>query len=364
MQNISKKAESLVSKIRPRHFIIAFFALGVAFLMLWSVSRIKTVTIDIDGEKTVLTTAIADPYEIMETLEIQLEPEDRLTITGFENSGFFGTIGENEAEIRIQSAVDVEIVADKLTYHVTLAQGDTVGDALDMTGLEVREHDILSTDKEKTAEEGDNIKITRVDYITTTEEETIPREKTYRGTSLIKDGRTVLLSYGKNGTLLKTYQQKVVDGVYQERELISSEVIKKATNDLYVVGDGSAISPLDYGFEIVDGVPTNYVKVFENVRATGYYAPYGAGTATGRLAQVGYVAVDPKIIPYGTKMWIVAHGNTGFVYGYALAADTGGAMLSGKNFVDLYYETYYECVLNGLRRVDVYILEEPPKKDK
>ena len=27
--------------------------------------------------------------------------------------------------------------------------------------------------------------------------------------------------------------------------------------------------------------------------------------------------------------------------------------------VDLYYETYYECVLNGLRRVDVYILETP-----
>ena len=72
---------------------------------------------------------------------------------------------------------------------------------------------------------------------------------------------------------------------------------------------------------------------------------------------MGYVAVDPKIIPYGTKLWIVAHGNTGFVYGYALAADTGGAMLSGKNFVDLYYDTYYECVLNGLRYVDVYVLE-------
>lgn len=359
MQNQLKKAESLVSQIRPRHFIVAFFALGVAFLMLWSASRIKTVTVDIDGEKTVLTTAIADPYEIMESLEIEVEPEDKLTITGFENGGFFGNLGENEAEIRIQSAVNLEIVADELKYHVTVAEGDTVADALDLSGLEVREHDILSVDENKAVEEGDNIKLTRVDYIITTEEETIPREKTYRGTSLISDGRTVLLSYGKNGIRLKTYQQKVVDGVYEERVLVSEEILKKATNDLYVIGNGSVISPLDYGFEIVNGIPTNYIKVFENVRATGYYAPYGAGTATGRLAQVGYVAVDPKIIPYGTKMWIVAHGNTGFVYGYALAADTGGAMLSGKNFVDLYYETYYECVLNGLRYVDVYILEEP-----
>lgn len=167
----------------------------------------------------------------------------------------------------------------------------------------------------------------------------------------------MLLSYGKNGTLLKTYEQKIVDGVMEDKVLVSEDVIKKATDDKYVVGDGSVISPLDYGYNIVNGVPSSYTKVYENVRATGYYAPPGAGTATGRLAQVGYVAVDPKIVPYGTKMWIVAHGNTGFVYGYALAADTGGAMLSGKNFVDLYYDTYYECVLNGLRYVDVYILE-------
>ena len=360
MQTFTAGAKSLASKIRPRHFLIAFFVILVAFVLLWSASRIKTVTVDFDGNKTVLTTAEPNPWDIIDKLGIQLEQEDSVTFTGFK-SGFFGDITQRTAEIKIQSAVDLEIVADKLTYHVTLAKGETVSDALDIAGLEVREHDILSVDEEKTAEEGEEITLTRVDYIITTEEETIQRGKTYRGTSLIKNNKTVLLSYGKNGTLVNTYSQKVVDGIYMERELVSSEVTKKATDDLYVVGDGSVISPLDYGFEIVDGIPVNYEKVFTNVRATGYYAPYGAGTATGRLAQVGYVAVDPKIVPYGTKMWIVAHGNTGFVYGYALAADTGGAMLSGKNFVDLYYETYYECVLNGLRRVDVYILETPKK---
>ncbi len=358
MQKILTKAEVLVSKLRPRHLIVAFFALFLAFVMLWSASRIKSVTVDIDGEKQTVVTALADPYRVLEELEVEIEPEDRVTITGFGKGGFFGELGQNEAEIKIQSAVNVEISADQLKFHVTVAEGDTVSDALEISGLEVREHDILSAEETEKLDEGDNIKITRVDYIITTEEETIPRGETVRGTSLFSGGK-VILSYGKNGTLLKTYEQKVVDGVYHEKELVSEEVIKKATNDVYVRGDGSAISPLDYGFEIVNGVPTTYEKVYTNVRATGYYAPYGAGTATGRLAQVGYVAVDPKIIPYGTKMWIVAHGNTGFVYGYALAADTGGAMLSGKNFVDLYYETYYECVLNGLRRVDVYILETP-----
>ncbi|MBQ8787922.1 MAG: G5 domain-containing protein [Oscillospiraceae bacterium] len=362
MQKILSKAEVIIGRLKPRHLLAAFFILLLAFVMLWSASRIKKVTVDIDGEIITKTTALADPYRVLEELEVEIEPEDIVTITGFGDGGFFGELGQNHAEIRIQRAVNIEIVADKLTYHVTAAEGDTVSDVLEISGLEVREHDFLNIDESKKVEEGDDIKLTRVDYIITTEEESVPRDKTYRGTSLISGGKTVLLSYGKNGTRLKTYEQKVVDGVYGERVLVSDEITKKATNDLYVVGDGSVISPLDYGFEIVNGVPTTYEKVHTNVRATGYYAPYGAGTATGRLAQVGYVAVDPKIVPYGTKMWIVAHGNTGFVYGYALAADTGGAMLSGKNFVDLYYETYYECVLNGLRYVDVYILETP--KDK
>ncbi len=359
MQKILSKAEVLVSKLRPRHLIIAIFVLLLVFIMLWSASRIKNVTVDIDGEKQTVVTALADPYRVLEELEIELEPEDRVIITGFGKGGFFGELGQNEAEIKIQRAVNVEVSADSLKYHVTVAEGDTVSDVLELSGLEIREHDFLNVDENKKVDEGDDIKLTRVDYIITTEEETVQRGETIRGTSLLSTSRPVIISYGKNGTKLKTFEQKVVDGVYHEKELVSEEIIKKPINDIYLVGDGSAISPLDYGFEIVDGVPTTYEKVFSNVRATGYYAPYGAGTATGRLAQVGYVAVDPKIIPYGTKMWIVAHGNTGFVYGYALAADTGGAMLSGKNFVDLYYETYYECVLNGLRRVDVYILETP-----
>ncbi len=359
MQKILSKAEGLVSHLKLRHLIVAIFALLVLFLMLWSASRIKTVTVDIDGEKTVFTTAISNPYDIMEKYGIEPGPDDKLTIKGFEDTGFFGTLGKNEAEIRIQSAVEVEIAADELRYHVTASEGDTVRDVLEISGLELREHDFLNVEEGKTVSEGENIKLTRVDYIITTEEETIQRGTTVRGTSLLKSNKQVLLSYGKNGTMLKTYEQKVVDGVYQEKVLVSEEVIKRATDDIYVIGDGSPVSPLDYGFEIVNNVPTTYEKVYENVRATGYYAPYGAGTASGRRAQMGYVAVDPKIIPYGTKMWIVAHGNTGFVYGYALAADTGGAMLSGKNFVDLYYDTYYECVLNGLRRVDVYILETP-----
>lgn len=357
MQRFFAGALRAVSVLKSRGFAVAVFSAAAAFLLCWVPSRVKTVKVDWDGMVTTVHTAVCDPAEILRRLNINPGRDDVITCSGFENGGFFGDYGETNAEINIRSAFDIEIEADKLRYHVLAAEGDTVADALYASGLEVRGTDYISAAAEKTVEPEDVIKITRVDYIMTTEEETIPRGKTYRGTSLISGGKTVLLSYGKNGTLLKTYEQKIVDGVMEDMTLVSEDVIKKASDDTYIVGDGSVISPLDYGYTITDGVPSSYTKVYENVRATGYYAPAGSGTATGRLAQVGYVAVNPKVIPYGTKLWIVAHGNTGFVYGYALAADTGGAMLSGKNFVDLYYNTYYECVLNGLRYVDVYVLE-------
>lgn len=66
------------------------------------------------------------------------------------------------------------------------------------------------------------------------------------------------------------------------------------------------------------------------------------------------MAVNPNIIPYGTKMYIVSED--GFVYGYATAIDTGGALMDGSAIVDVYYPTYDDCVVFGRRNVYVYIL--------
>lgn len=68
----------------------------------------------------------------------------------------------------------------------------------------------------------------------------------------------------------------------------------------------------------------------------------------------GRVAVDPRVIPLGTRMYIeTADGS--LIYGYAVAADTGGAIKG--NIVDLYFNTYQECVNFGRRAVKVYILD-------
>lgn len=357
MQKIISDIKEYASLHRRKMIALSVLVLIIAFIAIWVPSRVRTVKIIYNGVSNIIKTSSLDAYNMIEEQGITLEPDDSVTFTGFDRYGFFGDYGKNVCVIDIESTFDVNIEADNFLYHVTMSNGDTVSDALESSGLELRSNDFVDKNANDLLSAGNCIKLTRVDYYTVTDEEKIDRGETYRGTSLFNNGRTSIISYGKDGKMLKTYQQKIVDGVETELTLLSEEVIKNPVNDIYLIGDGSPCSPLDYGYNIINNVPSSYKKVYSNVRATGYYAPKGSGTASGRRAQMGYVAVNPKEIPYGTKLWIVGHGNSKFVYGYALAADTGGAMLKGKNFVDLYYDTYYECVLNGVKHVDVYVLE-------
>ena len=105
---------------------------------------------------------------------------------------------------------------------------------------------------------------------------------------------------------------------------------------------------------LADGTTLNFSGV-RSMTATAYTAGHGGAdytTATGTFVKVGTVAVDKSVIPLGTRMYIVAADGS-VVYGTAVAEDTG---VRG-NIVDLYYDTYEQCINFGRRTCNVYILE-------
>lgn len=91
----------------------------------------------------------------------------------------------------------------------------------------------------------------------------------------------------------------------------------------------------------------NYVRSM-NIETTAY-THTGNPTASGVMPKRGMVAVDPSIIPMGTKMYIEG-------YGYAVAEDTGG-LIQG-NILDLFMDTEQECVEWGRKTVKIYIIKE------
>lgn len=102
-----------------------------------------------------------------------------------------------------------------------------------------------------------------------------------------------------------------------------------------------------------NGVPVSYKKVLRG-NASAYSGD--GSTATGTVPVPGSIAVNPKIIPYGTKMWIVSADGK-YTYGYAVAEDTGGFVnWSNAPIADLFFNSESACNAFGRRDIIIYIL--------
>lgn len=101
-----------------------------------------------------------------------------------------------------------------------------------------------------------------------------------------------------------------------------------------------------------DGEVLTYTSTM-SVEATAYTG--GGITATGTSARYGAIAVDPTVIPYGTKMYIVSDDGK-WIYGVATAEDCGGAIKG--HIIDLYFDDYSTCIQFGRRNCTIYILDD------
>lgn len=88
------------------------------------------------------------------------------------------------------------------------------------------------------------------------------------------------------------------------------------------------------------------------VEATAYSG--GGKTAMGTAAGEGTVAVDPDVIPLGSRLYITAEDGSSWVYGYAVAEDTGGSIQGER--VDLFFWSESDCRAFGRRTAKVYVL--------
>ena len=177
-------------------------------------------------------------------------------------------------------------------------------------------------------------------YRNETETQSVDFETVKKNSKDVDLGKTKVQTEGKQGEALVTKKCKYVDG----KKVSSKTVDTKISNVSNPVGT----------FTDMNGNTVAYSSVVTG-SGTAYTAPAGSLTATGVTAYHGGVAVNPNIIPYGSKLYIVSTDGS-FVYGYATAVDTGGALMSGTAIVDCFYNTYDECVSFGRRNVNVYIV--------
>lgn len=318
---------------------------------IFGVSYLNNVIYIVDGDNTTVTvTTERDPMEILESEEIVTTENDLITYT----SPTEDTVGE----VVIQRGYPVMLTADgETTSHNWL--GGTVEELLETADLELGTHDKLTHDLTATLEPYEEVEVTRVAYRSYDVSVALPKTVVEKHTSLIRKGTTRVIAAGSDGLRVDSYDEILENGEVVETILASSTIKKEPIEELMLVGDGSAISDFDFSDQYpldTNGVPISYKEVYRNQRATGYWRAGRPWGASGQHCQPGTVAIRAAEIPYGTKMYIRTPDG-GFIYGYAVANDTGTGLMERKIDVDLFYATYEESRLNSVRWVDIYILE-------
>lgn len=329
------------------NMIICVAVLGCMSFMTFNLLNVVTVQ-DATSSKTVVT--LFDDQDKLLSLA-GYAPDD-------DNQVLYTTFPDRYTNITITDSFEVPITVDGTTVTARLHSG-TVQDCLANAGVMLGEHDYTEPSLNTPVAEGDSIRVFRVEYIDNVYEEAIPYGTDYRANSLIFrfKKRQYVLREGVEGLNLVTYRERYVDGEKESALVTKVETVRQPVNQLVLKYAHEAISPLPApaGVEIVNNVPTRYKQVIQNTPATGYYSARGKG-ASGLGLFYGSVAVNPNIIPYGSKLYITSPDGE-FIYGFAIATDTGTALMQGIIGVDLFYETYKESSLNWKNNVNIYIIE-------
>lgn len=413
MVDSTKKLEAFTKHLRTRLIAAILLAVMCAGTVFAATSASYTVTVIEDGKESSVVTTRKEPEEILAQADIVLTAADKADYSKFEygkNSTITvyrshtvsvtdgngkvtsltlaGTVadaankagivlGENQIlnyasdaplqegmKIGVLRKANITVKADgkEQTQELTVA---TVADALDAMNIVLGPDDETKPSYDEHILGDTVITVYRVTYKDRTTNEAVPYGTETQKSSTMFTHESVITREGVNGERKVTYRDKYVDGVLAESEETASEMITEPVNQIKKVGTKKFYANIKLatnkpisGFKTPDwmkfdenGLPTNYKSIIEG-KAAAYTG--GTSTSTGKKPQPGYIAVNPKQIPYGTEMYIVSLDGK-YIYGYCIAADTGGFVQRKTFTVDLYMNTLEECYQWGARQVRIYI---------
>lgn len=309
------------------------------------------------------TTAFCTVGAALDELGITLGAKDKIDFQPEDNL-------PNGTEIKVYRGKTVTVIdGDKETEFVSYA--GTVEGALRAADIEIRHHDIVTPERNTKLSDGLSITVTRTSIKDVVEDCVVPYETEKVETDELPVGETQVKVEGVDGLKKITYEEIYVEDMLYGRSIAGEEMVAEPVTEVIMVGVRpktmyekaweSRLPPRQSDYELATAENT-FVDMYGNEIAyksvmngncTAYSIP-GGTCSTGIPAQVGVVAVNPNIIPYGTKMYITSDD---VVYGYCIAGDTGGFISHGQVLVDLYYDTEAECRTFGIRDMTIYILD-------
>ncbi|WP_039043152.1 G5 and 3D domain-containing protein [Sporosarcina sp. ZBG7A] len=311
----------------------------------------KPVAINMNNDSTTIWTTKSTVKDILNEAGVELGDHDSV---------------EPSLESRVGNSDEISI--DK-AFQVTLKDGEkstkvwststTVADFLKNENIQLSELDRLESDKEQMLLPKSVVSIVRVEKVTDVVEEPTDFDvKTRTDDSLLK-GREKVVREGENGKVRKRFEIVKENGKEVSRKLMREHVVAHPKTKVVSVGSKVALasaapksSTVKTSVSRGNGSESGKVMYMNATAYTAHCTGCSGITATGiNLAanpNLKVIAVDPSVIPLGSKVWVEG-------YGYAIAGDTGGAIKGNR--IDLHVPNDAVAKKFGRRQVKIKVLK-------
>jgi uncharacterized protein YabE (DUF348 family) len=373
-------------------FVVLLTTLGVLF---YEGSK-KTVAITLNGQETMVKTHADTIKELLEELDVSLRPKDYLypnvdskvkdhlkvvwkqakqvTIVKDNEKKTVWTTAETVAELlneqkikwnehdkispRPQAAIKdkMEIGIDK-AFHLTYVDGGkeqsvwststTVADFLTQQGIILNEFDRVEPSLTEPIAENGVVNVIRVEKVTDVVEEPVGFAVVTKKDESLAKGSEKTLSEGRQGLVSKQYEVILENGKEVARKLLNEQMIRAKQDKVVAVGTKDLANQVSRG-AVSTGTSFYVTATAYSESCNGCTGTTATGLNLRANPNLKVIAVDPSIIPLGTKVYVDG-------YGYAVAADTGGAIKGYR--IDLFMPSEVDCYRWGRKKVKITILQ-------
>ncbi|HLU23199.1 MAG TPA: ubiquitin-like domain-containing protein [Bacillaceae bacterium] len=294
-----------------------------------------------DTEETIWTTA-KTVDEFLDNQEININDHDEVDFSVDEK------IYEN-MKLSIDRAFPIVLKDGKAEEKKVWSTSITVADFLRQQGITLGKLDRVEPSLDKNVEPNGEVNVFRVEKVTDVVEEPIDFKVITKKDSTLAKGSEKVVQQGKEGLLKKEYEVTKENGKEIDRKLVAEKTVQESQNKIVAVGTKVMVAQVSRGNNTV---AANGKEMYVEATAyTAYCNGCSGKTATGinlrSNPDVKVIAVDPRIIPLGTKVWVEG-------YGYAVAGDVGGAIKGDK--IDVFMPTKEQAFRFGRKKVKIRIL--------
>lgn len=303
----------------------------------------RQIKISVDGEIQTLTTTEDLVSKILAKANVAVTEHDAITPAADAEVG-------PDNNIAIEKAFEITLL-DGGEEKKVRSTSTTVADFLKQQNIQLSEFDRVEQKMDESIVPNSIIQVVRVEKVTdVVEEATNFAVETKKEDSLLK-GKEKVVQQGVNGTVSRTYEVVKENGKEISRNMMSEKIIKKPTKKVVAVGTKVMTASVSRGTNSA-AAPSGGKEFYVTATAyTAYCNGCSGVTATGMNLKsnpnLKVIAVDPSVIPLGSKVWVEG-------YGHAVAGDTGGAIKGNK--IDLFMASKSQAYDFGRKKVRVKVL--------